>query len=357
MAVAAAKPLASPKWLLPWLRHAAPPNAEVRTVVVHEGSELIGIAPFTVQRGSLGRADYRLFGVPVAERNEPLALPGQEEHVGAEVARVLANANPRASILALEAIDLHSAWPERLARHYPGRARPAVIRGFVLQTPTLQLDEHQSFDHWMASRSGNFRSQMQRMRRRLTDDGGIVRMTEAGSDLERDVNSFMRLHLGRWEKRGGSGLADTGIERMLLEAANELLPDGRFRLWLVELKGKPIGAGLFIAGGGEMAYFNGGFDEEFARYRPALIPIAAAIEDGFARGDSRLDFGGGPQPYKLRFADGRAPLAWISLRPRTARYALTRAELLKSDLHRSGLSAFHRLPEQQQKQVKRLLRR
>ena len=74
----------------------------------------------------------------------------------------------------------------------------------MLQTPTLSLDGR-SFDDWMQSKSSNFRSQMRRMRRQLADDGGVVRMSDAGSDLERDIDAFMRLHLGRWEERGGSG--------------------------------------------------------------------------------------------------------------------------------------------------------
>ena len=64
------------QWLMPWLRHAAPSRAEPRVVVVSDGGELIGIAPFVVQVGSLGRADYRLFGVPFTERREPLARDG-----------------------------------------------------------------------------------------------------------------------------------------------------------------------------------------------------------------------------------------------------------------------------------------
>jgi CelD/BcsL family acetyltransferase involved in cellulose biosynthesis len=357
MAVAAARPLASPKWLMPWLRHAAPAGAEPRVVAVSDGGELIGIAPFVVQRGSLGRADYRLFGVPFTERREPLAREGREDEVAAEVARQLAGASPRPSIVALEGIDVDSPWPDRLARHYPGPLRPMVSRrSLVLDTPTLSLNGL-SFDDWMQSKSGNFRSQMRRMRRQLADDGGVVRMSDAGSDLERDIDAFMRLHLGRWEERGGSGLAEVRMDRMLLDAAGELLPEGRFRLWLVEIDGKAIGAGLFLAAGGELSYFNGGFDEEFARYKPTLQTILSALEDAFGRGEQRLDFGGGPQPYKLRFADSEAPLAWVNLRPRTARYPLTWAQVLRGDLRFWAISGFRKLPEERQERLKRVLRR
>ena len=354
LAIAAQRPLGSPKWLMPWLRHAAPEGAQVRTVVLKEQDELVGIAPFIVQHGSMGRVDARLFGVPFTERREPFAKPGHEQELAEHTARLLAA--EKTTILALEGIDVTSPWPDWLAGSYPGAMRPVIARRAVLDTPTLSLDG-MTYDDWMQSKSGNFRSQMRRMRRQLTEEGGQVRMTTAGDDIERDVDAFMRLHLGRWEGKGGSGLAEIAMQGMLVDAANELLPEERFRLYLVELNGKPIGAGLFVAAGGEVAYFNGGFDEEYGKYKPTLQTILSVVEDAFARGEKRLDFGGGPQPYKLRFADGEAPLTWVNLRPRNARYPLTRAQLLRDDLRWYGLNAFRKLPEERREKLKKLLRR
>ena len=62
-----------------------------------------------------------------------------------------------------------------------------------------------------------------------------------------------------------------------------------------------------------MIYINGGWDERFAQFKPAMLGILDAIEDAFERGDRRMDFGPGAQPYKLRFADGTDPLAWSVL--------------------------------------------
>jgi CelD/BcsL family acetyltransferase involved in cellulose biosynthesis len=356
MAVEAARPLASPKWLMPWIRHAAPQNAQVRTVVVRDGDGLIGLAPFFAQEGSLGRVDIRLFGVPFSERREPLSKPGREDEVAAEVARLLATTEPRPSIVALEGIEESSSWPDLLKRHYPGPIRPLVARRMVLQTPTLTFNG-ETFDEWMQSKSSNFRSQMRRMRRQLTEEGGQVRVTGSDDDIEKDVDSFMSLHLGRWEGRGGSGLADRGMHDMLVDAANELLTEERFRLYLVELGEKPIGAGLFVAGGGELTYFNGGFDEDYGAYKPVLQTILSAVEDSLGRGEKRLDFGGGAQPYKLRFANQTDPVTWVNLRPRNARYPITRAQLLKEDLRWYGLNAFRRLPDERREQLKKLLRR
>ncbi len=91
--------------------------------------------------------------------------------------------------------------------------------------------------------------------------------------------------------------------------------------------------------------------------KPTLQTILSALEDAFGRGEKRLDFGGGPQPYKLRFADSEAPLAWLTLRPRTARYPLTWAQTVRGDLRFWAVSAVRKLPDERREQLKRLLRR
>ncbi len=101
------------------------------------------------------------------------------------------------------------------------------------------------------------------------------------------------------------------------------LEDGRFRLWILELQGKPISAQLFIGAGGEVAYVNGGWDERFAHLKPAMLGILYAIEDAFAHSHERMDLGAGALPYKQRFADGSDPVAWNILVVPGSRLPLT----------------------------------
>jgi CelD/BcsL family acetyltransferase involved in cellulose biosynthesis len=353
MAVSQASPFASPKWLLPWLAHALPERSELRTVVVSDGPELLGVAPFYAQWGRLGRVDYRLVGAGLTQRRSLIAKPGHEDEVADAVAATIGKASPRPDLIAFEAIDGSSDWPERLARNYPAPIRPRVVRRDVAGAPTIAL-QGLSFDEWLAGKSGNFRQQMRRMRRQLEGDGGHIRLTQDDGELDRDVDSFMRLHLSRWEDRGGSSLAGPGVPAMLKDVGRRLLADNRFRLWTVEIDDKAIATGLFIGAGGELAYFNGGFDEDYARYKPNLVAIMVAIEDACELGTRRLDLQGGVQPYKLRFADADDPIAWVTLRPLKARTPLTRAQTLRADLRWHARNA---LSDGQRVRLKRLLRR
>ena len=55
LAVECARPGSLPDLLLPWWRHLAPPGALARVVAVREGGRLVGLAPFLIHEGPLGR--------------------------------------------------------------------------------------------------------------------------------------------------------------------------------------------------------------------------------------------------------------------------------------------------------------
>ena len=348
LAVACGRPLATPGWMLSWWRSAAPEGALLRTAVVEDGGELIGIAPFYCEPE--GRRDYRLLAPGLSQRIEPLALPGREEEVAHGIGLALRDAEPRPPLLSLEGIPASSPWPGLLKRRMGGPLGAARFQTAVQDAPVVTL-AGMDFDGWLASKSSNFRSQMKRARRKVEKEGGVIRMSDA-EHVDADIAALFRLHEGRWEGRGESAIL--GLEEMLRGAAAALLDSGRFRLWVIEFEGKAVSAQLFMAAGGEVAYWNGGFDEEWARYKPAMVAIFAALEHAFAQGDDRLDLGGGAQDYKLRFADAVDPLQWGGLIPRGARWPLTRAQLAPEVLR--GL-ALRSLSKERRQKLKRLIRR
>ncbi len=103
-----------------------------------------------------------------------------------------------------------------------------------------------------------------------------------------------------------------------------MLADGRMRLHSIEVDGQTISSHLFVAAGGELAYWNGGFDDEFAAEKPSMQALLAAVEEGFERHDPRMDLGGGGQAYKYRLADGEDEVDSLTLAVRNGSYPLTR---------------------------------
>jgi CelD/BcsL family acetyltransferase involved in cellulose biosynthesis len=349
-------PLMAPAWVLAWWDHVAPDGAEPRAVAVRDGDRLVGLAPLYVERGG-GRVDFRLPGIALGARLAPLARSDREWDVAAAVARTLA-ATGAPDLLALEGVPVASHWPVALRDGWPGSMRPLLRRYHVHGAPVLHLG-HASFEAWMGSRSSNFRAQMRRLRRRFAADGGAIREATAAT-LDDDVDTLLRLHAARWESLGASNLVALGarMNAMLGAVGGESLASGRFRLVLLEIGGEPIAAQLFLAAGGEVLYFNSGWDERHAELKPTMLGLLHAIEDAYRRGDRRLDLGLGEQAYKLRFADGNDPVAWSVVLPAGPRLPFTWARTAPM-LGRARLrdAAKRALTEQQVERLRGLVRR
>ena len=353
LAVAAARPYCAPAWMLAWWRHVSGPEARLRAVAVHEGDELVALAPYFAE-ARVGRPTrYRVMAAGTSHRVEPVAQPGREREAAEAIAGALAAAAPRPALVAFETVDDRVGWAQLLAEAWPPGRRPVALLRRTEPAPTVALDA-EDYAAWLQGKSRNFRSQAGRLRRRLEGKGAQFRLAASDAELERGLADFARLHYARWEDRGGTVALTPAVERMLLDAGKELLASGRLRLHTVEVDGETISAHLFVAAGGEVAYWNGGFDERFAAEQPSMQALLAAVEEAFARGDRRVDLGGGGQAYKYRLADGEDEVESELLAVRDRRYPLTRLQLAprqaKAELGR-------RLPEETRDKLRRALRR
>jgi CelD/BcsL family acetyltransferase involved in cellulose biosynthesis len=358
LAVAMRQPMAAPAWMLGWWRHAAPPGAQLRLVVVRDRDEVVGIAPFFADRGGRrGRLDYRLLGGEMP-RTSPLAVPGREWEVAEAIGRALAEADPRPDAVALESMPLASHWAVALRDTWPGPMRPVARQYFVQGSPVITLAGG-SFDAWLAAKSRSFRSSIRQGRRHLEAAGAVSRVSTEAT-LRADVEAFVQLHAARWEGRGESPLMAIGAELapMLEEIGRALLPSGRFWIRLLEVDGEPAAAQLYSAAGGDVVWMNSGWDERFASLRPVVMALADEVEASFARGDRRLDLAPGEDPYKLRFADANDPVAWTIMLVPGRRLALAGARTAPMLTRIAVREAARRaLTDEQQAHLRRLLSR
>ena len=342
------RPFSCPAWTLAWWRHAAPPGAELRVIAVVDRDTVSAVAPFFAE----GRR-YRLLASDASLGVEPLAAPGAERETIQLAAAALAAALPGPDIVELGGIRAGSPWPPLLREVWPGRRRPALRRTLSMPLPMLELSGL-TYEEWFASKSAHFRQRARHLQRGLAERGGRVRLADGEEDFARGLQAFARLHHARWRSRGGSGVLTAGVERMLPDVARELARDGRFRLWLVEVEGQVIGAGVRLAAGGEVSNWLVAFDEAWRDVNAPMLMMVASIEDCFERGDRRIDLGGGRAELKSRVADREDALEHYLVLPPGPRRPLVAASLLPGRLGR--VVADH-LPPGLKMQLKRLLRR
>jgi CelD/BcsL family acetyltransferase involved in cellulose biosynthesis len=355
LAVVNRVPLMSPACVMAWWRHLAPLGAEPRIVAVRDGEQLVGLAPFYVYvRRWGGGLGLRLPGIELAGRLAPLAVPGRERAVAQTLGRALAGSDLRPDLVTLEGMPLTPDWAAALREAWPGPMRPASRRYQVSGCPTVSLNAD-SFDRWLSAKSWNFRREMRRLRRQFAAAGGTTRSSTLET-LQSDVDVFVRLHVSRWEGRGGSHLA--GLGARLAAALNDigqtlLEKEGRFRLRLLEVEGEPASAQLFLAAADRVLYVNGGWDERFAKLKPSMLGILDVIEEALGRAEKHVDLGLEEQHYKQRFADGSDPVGWTLLIPAGVRLPLT---LLRTAPKRGRAAARQTLKARlSERQLRRLL--
>jgi CelD/BcsL family acetyltransferase involved in cellulose biosynthesis len=346
-----ARPMASPWWMLAWWRHMTSGSERLRAVAVWRDGQLVAMAPYWLGRTAGGLQELRLLAAGTCYRLTVAARREDQAAVAPLVGKALAESVPRPGTVRADAVDVDSHWLPALGAAWPGRRQAWLRRDRVMSAPVL-VTEGLSFDEWMGSKSKNFRQQMRGGRRKLVKAGAVVRMSSPAT-LSSDLSALSRLHHGRWAARGGSSVMSPAVERLLLDAGSELLARGQLRLWMIDAKGAPISAHLFVAAGGEVAYWNGGFDDSWSQYKPALQALLAAVEHAFEQGDRRVDFGAGDHAYKRRFANCDHPVAWYTLFPRDWAYLLNRARTLPRHLRWGAREAFERLPERHQRGIKR----
>lgn len=349
LAVASARPLSAPAWLLAWWETMAPAGAAPRVFVVRDGADIVGIAPFYVRRRR-GVVEYRPFGSGMANRNAPLAAPGRTADVAAALADALRRATPRPGVVHLDQMNVDAPWPRLLAGAWPGRP-PARDSERTAPAPVLTLTE-ESFDAWLAGKSANFRQRLGRDRRKLEARGARTHRVEEIAELERVMAAFASLHSARWGDI--SPLATGPGQELMLRAGRTLLPSGRFRAYVIETDEQVITVQLFVAAGGEVAYWNGGWDPGWAPMSPAIQGIAAGIADAFALGDRRIDFGEGNHHYKTRLANGDDPVWWPRLYPRGAAYPLARGLTVVPLLRARAAKVVDRMPPRVRQELDRV---
>lgn len=325
LAVEASRPFCAPGWMLAWWRNAAPDGGRIRVVTVRDGGRLVGIAPLWAAKGRGRRSAYEALTGRLSPPVGPIAAPGREREVAEALAEALTGALSRPSTLRLADRVGPDSMVDRLLDAWP-TGRPWVHMTPRLPVPIVSL-EGMDYDSWMASKSSKFRQESRRRRRRLEDAGACFKLARMG-DLDRSLDAFIELHAARWQGRGGSNALIPGLRGMLSDAARELVPAERLRIFTIEAHGKAIAASVLVAAGEQVSGWGSGFDESWGRYAPSVLLMLHSLADAAERGEARMELGPGDMDYKRRVADWQEEMAIVTLVPRGVGYPLTRLRLV-----------------------------
>jgi CelD/BcsL family acetyltransferase involved in cellulose biosynthesis len=291
----------SPEWYGTWLAM-HPEERPLTLVCLDEHERVVGVLPLVMSRRGPVRI-LRFAAAHIGDWFGPACRHEDESTVAASCAATLQSL-PGWHVLELHRLERDCGWAERLAAAWPERAMRVTPwrRGDVL--PYAEIGAA-GFDGYLASRSGNFRNQLGRHRRRLAGRHSVrLRMTRDERHLECDVSALFRLHHARWQSKGGSSLRGDG-ERFHREFAPLALARGWLRLWTLDLDGVPAAAWYGWRMGPRYCYSLSGFDPAHNEDKLGFLLMAHTIERAAEEGSAVYDMLWGDEAYKRRFETGR----------------------------------------------------
>jgi CelD/BcsL family acetyltransferase involved in cellulose biosynthesis len=287
----------TPEWYAAYAAHYGD-DAPPFVVRVRDGDgTLAGLLPLCRSRRTV-----RFAGANIGDRFAPVAAPGRE----ADVARAAGAALGRGALV-LHNVDAGAPWIAALRERLHGRRVAATrLRGDVL--PYVPLTGH-TWESFLGARSRNFRSQIRRKERALVDGHGAeYRATSAPDEVAADVATFFALHAARWDEReGGSTITSPTVHAFHADFAAAALARGWLRMSFLEIDGRAVAALYAWRIGGRYAYFQAGFDPEWAAASVGLVLMAHTVREAIDEGADEYDLLLGDETYKARFAtDERA---------------------------------------------------
>ena len=293
----------TPEWYAAYARHYGHDAPPFVVRVRDADGTLAGLLPLCRS----GRT-VRFAGANVGDRFGPVAVPGRE----AEVARAAAGALGREAVV-LHNVDAGAPWIPALGEGLRGRVSATRLRGSVL--PYVPLTGH-TWDTFLGARSRNFRQQVRRKERALVEGrGAVYRTTSSPDEVTRDVAEFFRLHAARWDDReGGSTITSPTVHAFHADFAAAALERGWLRMSFLEVGGdaaersstggerRAVAALYAWRIGGRYAYFQAGFDPEWAAASVGLVLMAHTVRSAIEEGAEEYDLLLGDENYKARFA-------------------------------------------------------
>jgi CelD/BcsL family acetyltransferase involved in cellulose biosynthesis len=318
LAAARGNAFLTPEWYLAALDVLHDGAVPAVAVMRGSGGAVRGILPLVDCGSSTGSPLISFPGTRLGDIFHPVGEEEDEVEIAATVAPSLARHVGTRCSLDLGRVSAGAGWWRELARAWPGRMTVVPQPEEVL--PYIALDGF-DWQGYLATRSGQFRSQLKRKMRSLERDHEVrVRRSETAEEVLNDLDTLFDLHDARWEERpGASSFADweaRELHRAFAPAAHE---HGWLRLYVLEVDGAAAAAWYGWHVGDRFSYYQAGFDPAWSRYSVGFLLLAETVREGIVEGAAAYDMLVGDEAFKARFATGERLGSSVLLAPPISR--------------------------------------
>ncbi|OYP36324.1 GNAT family N-acetyltransferase [Rhodopirellula sp. MGV] len=290
------------EWMGSWLEAFAA-SYQPFVLIVREGNETVGVAPWCLERRTAGGRTIVFIGSGKACTDHlTLSVAPQHRHSVCEtIAGWLAGSDGRTRWDMIELIGV-DAVDETIAALAQSMQSVSLPFERTEGDPCYAVSLPSSWDEYIHLRSKSGRREIRQSLKSI-DEGTIslVRI-ETTDELERYWPDFIALHQKRRDDAGTSNCFEyPHFEQFLRTAAARLLRSGHLQFLIAFAESKPICAHFAIADDHAWYFYQSGMDPEMSHLRPGLSVFCHAIRESIQSGRTVFDMMRGDEPYKLRW--------------------------------------------------------
>jgi CelD/BcsL family acetyltransferase involved in cellulose biosynthesis len=284
-----ATPFQSREWLKNWTEHFAN-QRQLRTIVIREGSDLVGLFPM-IQSHSVW-SSLRPLGVGPSDYLGPLLL--DDGLAAQEGMRDVLMDFSKSHLVDLHQIPSDHPFSSQFIDFDP-----------IEQARCLILDLPATYEAYVASLSKSLRYDVRRLEgKALKERGAIVEWVNP-ENVDEFADQFFALHKARWKSRGLPGAffgKGEQFQRAWMVAAVE---SGTLIMNRLVSGGNSVGIVYAMKQGTTCYFYQAGMDPNASSLSPGTILVSKMIERAIDLGCTTFDFMRGDEPYKRRWKPNR----------------------------------------------------
>lgn len=294
--VVGAPPFARPSWCLPWWDVLG--RGRLSVIAVHQGGELVALAPFHVRRRPLV-GSVRFLGHGLGAVSSPLVAPGCPDAAARLWEAALTGHN------VVELVEFDERASAAVAPLVAGRRgwRTKIERRDVC--PVVRFGT--SFDAFMASRSGDLRRILRRASTRL-DSRGLATSMEVATDpagVNRLLPAVLTVTDAAERAKPRQHLLAGRAGRFTRALLEHTARAGDLALFVGSVGGEPAAYALTLRDRDGIAMWLNRHDPRFAEFAPGHLLLREMARHACAHGLGHLDLLIGDFRYKRLWADDR----------------------------------------------------
>ena len=325
-------------WHAAWLATLADAPEQVLFVACSDGGRCVAIVP--LQRQADGRFGARRWGLP--EHNhwplaDVIAAPGVAAAALLDaVCRALAEARIAWEVLGFEPVMAESVLAPATPDAAQGKAADRAGRGdprlLASQVKTCdQIDCDIPWEPFAAALSGNFRSNLNKARKKLAQQEEEVRLEVARTPeaLQRAFEPFLASEASGWKGTDGTAIVQSpALQAFYSRLLQEFGSEGRLRIHLLRLGSRVIAAQFCFIDSDTLYVHKLGYDESLASLSPGNSLLERVVRlDAAERGFRYINLEGSP-PWFRNWNPAATPVYRLVLIRHSLRGWLLRAERL-----------------------------